>query len=122
MKLLTSLKRYLRWWRYPLTDQHVIGMIGSQDVQILKDGVCSALKPVFVEPLLRRDHIDEFIQIGGQKTPTVLNMKNQAVRLVLSHDADAPNYRFNTVGKWKVDDAQFSTERHCGFATPAIEH
>ena len=96
-------------------------MIGTQDVQILKDGVGSALIPVFVEPLLRRDNVDEFIQIGGQKTPALLDMTNQAVRLVLSHDADAPDSRINAVGKWKVDDAQFSVERHCGFGAPVRE-
>jgi hypothetical protein len=46
-------------------NQDVFGMIGAQDVQILVHGVGGALIPILGDPLLRRDQVDEFVQIGG---------------------------------------------------------
>ena len=100
-------------------DQYILGLVDAQNVEVLVDGVGRALVPgLFRHPLLRRQQIDELVELAAQETPTALDMLDQAVRLVLGNHADAADAGIHAVGEGKIDDAKFSAEGHPGLGAP----
>jgi hypothetical protein len=55
--------------------------------------------------LLRGQEIDELAQVTAQEVPSTLNVPQQAVRLVLREDVDAPDPGVQTIREREVDDS-----------------
>ena len=90
---------------------HVVGLIRADDVEALEHGVRRAAVPgVVVDPLLRRDQVDELVHLRLQEVPAALQMPQQAVRLVLSEHADPPHPRVHAVGEHEIDDPELAAE------------
>jgi hypothetical protein len=101
-------------------DDNVICPVGRQDVLVLVDRIGGAAVPAFfVDSLLRRQQIDEFVHLGSKESPAALQVAQQAVALVLRDHADAPDPRVQAVGKREVHDAELAAEIDCGLG-PAI--
>ena len=102
---------------------HLVDVIAGQDddilriglldaVDVLIDGVGRAFVPVFVDALLRRQHIDVFAQFAAKEAPAGGEVAVEALRLVLRQDEDAAKVAVDAVGKGEVDDAIESAEGH----------
>ena len=70
-------------------DQHMLGAVAHQDVEVLVHRVGGALVPdVSSMPLLGGQEVDELVDLAAQEAPAALKMGQQAVGLVLGDDAD----------------------------------
>ena len=78
--------------------QRVLRSDLAQQFQVLEDGVGGAAVPVVAELLLRRHDVDILAQAGLEETPAVLDMADQALRLVLGQHGDAAQARVDAVG------------------------
>src|SRR5262249_23627828 len=77
------------------------------------DGIRSALVPLFVDPLLRWNDVDELAQLAAQVIPpTERDVAIQAHRLVLREHENPPQAAVEAVGEREIDDAVDTTERH----------
>src|SRR5439155_2180873 len=72
-------------------DQNVARRVPPQDIDVLIDGVRGSLIPARDDALLRGQQLDELVEAAVEKAPPTLYVTNQALRLVLRADADAPN-------------------------------
>ena len=96
------------------------GLLVADDIEVLEYRVRGAAVPgFFIDALLRRQQVDEFVHFGLQKRPAPLQMAQQAVRLVLGRDADLPDSGIQAIGQGKIDDAELAAEIHGGFC-PAV--
>ena len=103
-------------------DHHVFRMAALDDVQVLVDGIRRATVPMlFVEPLLRRQQVHHFVELGAQKTPAALQMPQERMRFVLGDDANPPDAGVDAVGQREIDDAEFATEIHRRFGATVGE-
>ena len=90
-----------------------------QDVEVLEHRVGGAAIPGrLVEPLLRRQQIEELVHLRAQKRPAHLQMPQQAVRLVLGQDGDAADVRVDAVRQDEIDDAELAAEEHRRLGAP----
>ena len=90
---------------------HVVGAVGGDDVLVLVHRIRgSAVPALVVGALLRGQQIDELIHLAFQKRPTVLQVTQQAVRLVLGDHADAPYARVEAVRQREIDDAKLAAK------------
>ncbi|MPN64133.1 hypothetical protein SDC9_211904 [bioreactor metagenome] len=86
-------------------------MVGLENVDILIHGIGrSAVPGLLVDTLLRWQEIDELVVLPSQEAPPALDMPQQAVRLVLGDDSDAPDARIDAVGHRKIDDPVLPAE------------
>ena len=70
--------------------QNIFGIVLAQDIDILINRIGRAPVPRgLVNALLGRQQINELIDLAAQKRPAMLQMAQQAVRLVLCQHADA---------------------------------
>ena len=84
-----------------------------QDVEILEHRVGGAAIPGrLVEPLLRRQQVEELVHLRAQKRPAHLQVPQQAVRLVLGQHGDPPDVRVEAVRQDEIDDAELAAEEH----------
>ena len=96
-----------------VTGQHhdVISAVAFQNVMVLVHGVRRAPVPAFVVvALLGGQQIDELVHLGFQESPAALQMPQQAVRLVLRNDADAPDAGVQAIRQRKINDAELAAE------------
>jgi|SRR5687768_9347228 hypothetical protein len=56
-----------------------------------------------------------------EKSPSVLNMTDQALRLVLGCNANPAYAGVNAIGQRKIDDAEFSAKRHRRLGAPVCQ-
>ena len=99
----------------------MLGLMTSQDVQILKDRICGPPVPGLLSPLLCRQQLDKLLEPSIQKSPTMLDMTDQALCLVLGRDTDTTDAGVHTVREWEIDDAKLTTERDRRLRTPVRE-
>ena len=109
---------------------HLVDMVAGQDdevsrpgslqnIEVLIDRVGGAAVPGrLVEPLLRRQQVEELAHFRAQKRPAHLQMAQQAVRLVLGQDPDPPDPRIEAVRQGEIDDAELAAEKHRGLGAP----
>lgn len=103
-------------------DQDVFRLVYAQDIQVLIDSVGRAFVPaLLVDPLLRRQQLDELVELAAQETPAALDVLDQAVRLVLGDHADAADARVDAIGQREIDDAKLAAERHGRLGAPVGE-
>ena len=91
--------------------QHVPRMVQADDLQVLVQRVGGAAIPEVAHLLLRRDHLDELVELAAQVAPAALDVLDQRVRLVLRHDGDPADARVDAVRQHEVDDAELAAER-----------
>ena len=92
---------------------------GAEDVEILEDRVGGAAIPGrLVEPLLRRQQIEELVHLRAQERPAHLQMAQQAVRLVLGQHADPADARIDAVRQREIDDAELAAEKYRRLGAP----
>ena len=102
-------------------DQHVLGVVGRDDVQVLPHRIGGAGVPGGLQPLLGRQQLHELAELAAQLTPAALDVQQQRVRLVLREHADAADARVDAVGQRKVDDAELAAEGHRRLGPPQGE-
>ena len=108
--------------------------VALDDVDVLVHGVGGAGVPLGLrDALAGRQDVEALVALGAQEVPAALQMADQAVRLVLGGDADAPDAGVERVGQREVDDARLAAEidrrlgapvgeLHQAGAAPAGEH
>src|SRR5262249_10434466 len=87
-------------------------------VQVLENGIRGPLIPLLLDPLLRRQQIDELFHASVQETPSALNVPDQAVRLVLRGHPQAANAGVDAIRKREIDDAELAAKRHGRLRAP----
>jgi hypothetical protein len=92
-------------------DQHRLGAVLLNDVEILINGIGRAAVPNFAELLLRRHDIDELAELAVQIAPAALHMLDQRVRFILSQNENLADAGVDAVRQGEVDDAVFASER-----------
>jgi hypothetical protein len=102
-------------------DQHVLGVVRRDDVEVLPHGIRRAGVPGGLQALLGRQQFHELAELSAQMPPAALDVQDQRVRLVLRQNADAPDAGIHAVGKRKIDDAVLAAERHGGLGAPQRE-
>ncbi len=95
-------------------NQHRLGPMLIDDVQILVHGVRRAAIPNLAELLLRRNDVDELAELAVQIAPAALHMLNQGVSLILRQDEDLADARIHAIRQREVDDAVLAAERRRG--------
>ena len=105
----------------PGEDQHVFSVVAAQDVDVLVHRVGGAAVPVGGDALLRRQQFDELFEAAVEETPAALQVPDQALRLVLRANTDAPDAGIDAIGQGKIDDAELAAERHRRLGTPVGE-
>ena len=102
---------------------HVIGVIALDKGDILINGIGRALVPVGLFLLLvRGQHVDTgvvAVQVPGLPVADVVIQLQGLVLGEHTHRLDAGVY---AVGKGKIDDAVFPTERHRGLGEVPRQH
>ena len=105
---------------------HLVDVVAGQDddvlralfldrVNVLVDGVGGPHVPVFVDPLLRRDDVDELTEFAAEQvSPAEMDVPVEAGRLVLREDQNLANPAVQTVGQREIDDAIRTPERNGG--------
>ena len=99
-------------------DQHVPRVVPPQDVEVLVDRVRGALVPRRLDPLLRRQQLDELVEAAVEEAPPALHVADEALRLVLRADADPADARVDAVRQREVDDPELAAERDRRLGTP----
>ncbi len=102
-------------------NQHVIGTCLFDRIDVLVDGVGRALIPVFVDPLLRRQDVDEFVEFAAEESPAEVQMPVEAGGLVLRQHQHAAQATVDAVREGEIDDAVDSPERHGRLRTVSRE-
>ena len=98
-------------------NQHRLGPVLMNDVEILVNRIGGAAIPDFAELLLRRNDVDELAELAVQVPPAALHMLNQGVRLILSQDEDLADAGVHAVRQREVDDAVLAAERRGGLGS-----
>jgi hypothetical protein len=97
--------------------QHELRVRRAQAVEVLVNGVRGTSIPRVIQLLLCRHQLDELAELPCQKRPPALHVPDQALRLVLRGDADAPDSGVHAVGEREIYDAELPAERHRRFRT-----
>ena len=92
---------------------HIVGPVGTHDVEVLVDGVGGAAVPVFlVHPLLGGQQVHHLVQLGSQKAPAALQVAQERVGFVLRQHRHAADARVQAVGEREVNDAELAAKVH----------
>ena len=103
-------------------DDHILGLIAVDEVDVLIDGVGGALVPVRAGGrLVGGQHMDAAVQTVQVPGLAVADVLIEHQRLVLGQDAHRVDPRIDAVGQRKIDDTIFSAEGNCGFCQPLCE-
>ena len=101
-------------------DDDVARRVVLDDVDVLVDRVGRAGVPLVLgDALAGRQDVEALVASGPQEVPAVLQVPDQAVRLVLRGDADAPDAGIDRVRQGEVDDPRLAAEEHGGLG-PAV--
>ena len=103
-------------------NQHMLGLLGADRVNVLINRVGRAHVPVGAHPLHRGQDLDEFPQLLGHNAgPAFTNVPVQGEGFVLGEDVDATQIRVDAVGEGDVDDAVVAAEGNRGFCPIASQ-
>ena len=92
-------------------DDDVFRRVALDDVDVLKHGVGRAGVPGAVRHALAGGQdVEALVAFQPEKIPAALQMADQAMRLVLGRDADAPDAGIERVGQREIDDARLASE------------
>ena len=85
-------------------DDDVARFLAHDGVEVLVDGVGRALVPLLADPLLRRQDLDELVELLGHDAPAPPDVAVEGERLVLGGDEDAAEAGVDAVAEDEVDD------------------
>ena len=102
-------------------NQHVLGLLRTDGINVLIDRVGGALIPGFADAFHRRQDFDELAHFAGEESPAFADVAVQGEGLVLRQDVNPAQVGINAVGKGYVDNAVNSAEGHGGFGAVARE-
>ena len=91
-------------------DEHVLGLLRADGINVLIHRVGRALVPLIAHPLHRRQHFDELSHLAAHDVPAFADVTVQRKRLVLGEDINPAQVGVDAVGKSDVDDAIDSAE------------
>ena len=92
-------------------DDHELGLVVGDDVEVLVDRVGGALVPLGLGDALRGgEDVEALVALGAEEVPAALQVADEAVRLVLGGDADAADAGVERVRQREVDDADLAAE------------
>ena len=100
-------------------DQHELGRMVPDDVEVLVHGVGRARVPVGGHPLLCGKQFNELAELAAQEAPAALDVQDQRVRLVLCQHPDAPDTGVDAVRQREIDDAELPGEGYRRLCPPA---
>jgi hypothetical protein len=95
-------------------DQHEVGLLAVDEVDVLVDGVGGAAVPHLADAVLRRDAVEELAGLVVEDLPALQQVLVQRVGLVLRQHVDAAQAGVPDVAEREVDDAVVGAERHAG--------
>ena len=96
-------------------DDHVLRAVAADDVDVLGHRIGGAEVPLALRDALRgRQDVEALVALRAEEVPAALQVADQAVRLVLGRDADAPDARVDRVRQREVDDPRLAAEEHRG--------
>src|SRR5271166_6275 len=91
--------------------QEVFRVVTFDNVEVLIDRVRGALIPdPLPNALARGQNIEALVADGAHEIPGAMEMADEAVRLVLGGDGDAPYARVEGVRERKINDARFTAK------------
>jgi len=102
-------------------DQHVSRLVGSEDIDVLIQGVRGSPIPGLMDALGGGKDLDEFSELLVQKTPAALQMTDEGVGLVLRQHPDAPDAGIHAIGQGKINDPELAAEGYRGLCAPASQ-
>src|SRR5690554_1730632 len=102
-------------------DQHVLGFMAANNVEILQYRIRSALIPGGFNALLGGKQFHKLVKLTTHEAPPPLDMANQGMGLVLGNDPHLGNAGVNTVRQRKINNPEFSAEGHRRFGAPLGE-
>lgn len=89
----------------------VLRVVALDDVDVLRHGVGGAEIPLVLGHALRgRQDVEALVALGAEEVPAVLEVPDQAVRLVLGGDGDAPDPGVQGVRQREIDDPALAAE------------
>src|SRR5581483_1652007 len=86
-------------------DEHVLGLLGPDGVDVLVNRVSGSHVPILANPLHGREDFDKLAEFPGDDVPAFADVTIQGKSFVLSKDVDAMQAGVDTVGKSDIDDA-----------------
>ena len=98
-------------------NQDVFGLLRTNRIDVLVDGIGGAHVPVLTHPLHRRQDFDELSHFAADDIPPFADVPVQRQRFVLGKNVDATQIRVDAVGKGNVDDAVDTAEGDCGLGS-----
>ncbi len=95
-------------------EQHdELRVVALDDVDVLIDRVGRAEIPELLgDALARRQNVKALVALRPEEVPAVLQMADQAVRLVLGGDRDAADAGIQRIGQREVDDPRLAAKIH----------
>ena len=102
-------------------NEHVLGLLGADGVDVLVNGVGGAHVPVVAHALHGRQDLDELAHLAGHDVPAFADVAVERERLVLGEDVDPAQVGVDAVGERDVDDAVDAAEGDGGFGAVAGE-
>ena len=103
-------------------DDHVLGLLAADGVDVLIDGVGGAHVPVGAGTLHGRQQLEELAQfLGHNARPSFADVPVERERLVLGEDEDLAQAGVDAVGEGDVDDAVVPAKGHGRFGAIAGE-
>ena len=97
------------------------GRVAANDVDVLGHRVGGAEIPLVLGDALRgRQDVEALVALRAEEVPAALQMADQAVRLVLGRDADAPDAGVDRVRQREVDDADLPPKNTAGLARLSV--
>ena len=100
-------------------NQHVLGLLGADGINVLVNRIGSALIPLIADALHGRKHFDELSHLAAQDVPAFADVAVQRQRLVLGENVDAAQIGVEAVGESDIDDAIHSAEGDGGLGAVA---
>jgi hypothetical protein len=91
-------------------DENVLGLLGADGINILIDGVGSALIPLIADALHGGKDFDELPDFATENVPALADVAVEGKRFVLGEDVDAAEVGVEAVGESDIDDAIHSPE------------
>ena len=88
----------------PRQHDQLLRVLAKDRIQVLVHRVGGALIPLFANPLLRAENLDELSELVGDDAPSHADVTAQRQRLVLQGDEDPAQPGIDAVAQREVDD------------------
>ncbi len=96
-------------------DEHMLGLFGTDGINVLVNRVRRALVPLVADPLHGRQHFHELAHFTAHNVPAFADVAIQRERLVLSKNVTPTQVGVDAVGERDVNDAVDPAEGHGRF-------